>query len=75
MLSIVKEQPGFLGFESARESIGITVSYWSNLEAIKIWKENSEHKLAQKNGSLLWYQSYKVRICKIEQDYEFKKES
>ena len=34
MEQLAKEQPGFLGIESAREEIGITVSYWQSLEAI-----------------------------------------
>ncbi len=71
MLDLAHRQKGFLGVESARESIGITVSYWDSLEAIKNWKFNSEHKLAQKNGRNMWYKSFKVRICKVEKDYGF----
>jgi heme-degrading monooxygenase HmoA len=43
MLALASQQPGFLGFESARQEIGISVSYWSSLEAINSWKENSTH--------------------------------
>jgi len=35
MLELAKAQTGFMGVESARNEIGITVSYWENLEAIK----------------------------------------
>jgi heme-degrading monooxygenase HmoA len=34
MLELASEQPGFLGFESARQDIGISVSYWASVEAI-----------------------------------------
>lgn len=34
MEQLAKEQPGFMGLESARNEIGITVSYWESLEAI-----------------------------------------
>lgn len=34
MEKLAKTQEGFLGIESARKEIGITVSYWKNLEAI-----------------------------------------
>ena len=34
MLELALTQPGFLGFESARQEIGISVSYWATLEAI-----------------------------------------
>ncbi len=71
METLAKQQPGFLGIESARNEIGITVSYWQNLESIKIWKENLDHLTAQKKGREQWYSYYKVRICKVEREYGF----
>ena len=71
MVELAKEQKGFLGMETARSEIGITVSYWNSLEDIKIWKNNVEHKTAQKKGKEKWYAAYKIRICKVERDYEF----
>jgi heme-degrading monooxygenase HmoA len=68
---LAKQQPGFLGIESARNDIGITVSYWQSLESIKKWKENLDHLTAQKKGREQWYSYYKVRVCKVERDYEF----
>jgi heme-degrading monooxygenase HmoA len=69
MVELAAGQPGFLGVESARDGLGITVSYWESLEAIRAWKNNAEHKLAQKMGLEKWYSSYKTRICKVERDY------
>jgi len=57
--------------ESARNDIGITVSYWASEDAIRNWKANLDHQLAQKLGKENWYQAYKVRICKVERDYAF----
>lgn len=73
MDKLVKTQDGFLGYESARNELGITVSYWRDLESIKNWKNNSRHLSAQQNGRTIWYQSYKVRICLVERDYDFAK--
>ena len=70
MVELASKQPGFLGVESAREDIGITVSYWSDLESIKNWKANSEHQEAQKLGREKWYSSFKTRISKVERDYD-----
>jgi heme-degrading monooxygenase HmoA len=70
MVELAAQQPGFLGVESAREELGITVSYWSDLESIKAWKRNAEHLLAQKMGREKWYSSYKTRIARVERDYE-----
>ena len=69
MVQLAEQQSGFLGVESAREDVGITVSYWSNLESIKNWKANTEHLEAQKIGRKQWYASFKVRISKVERDY------
>jgi heme-degrading monooxygenase HmoA len=71
MEELVKNQAGYLGHESARESLGITVSYWKDLDSIRNWKKNSEHLFAQKEGREKWYSAYRVRICKVERDYEF----
>jgi heme-degrading monooxygenase HmoA len=69
MEELAKQQEGYLGIESARSEIGITVSYWKSLEAIKNWKTNADHQLAQKYGREKWYANYKVRISKVERDY------
>ena len=69
MVELASKQPGFLGVESAREDVGITVSYWSDLESIRQWKENAEHQEAQKLGHDKWYSSFKTRISKVERDY------
>lgn len=71
MVKLAKNQEGFLGLETARSDIGITVSYWQSIEAIANWKNNSEHLLAQNKGKDKWYKSYKIRICKVEREYEF----
>ena len=67
-----KQQEGYLGIESARNEIGITVSYWQSLGAIRNWKANADHLIAQKYGREKWYANYKVRICKVELDYGFR---
>jgi heme-degrading monooxygenase HmoA len=71
MVELARQQPGYLGYESSREQLGITVSYWKSLEDIRNWKKNSEHLFAQRQGRERWYQAYKTRICKVERDYGF----
>ena len=69
MVELAAQQPGFLGVESAREDLGITVSYWSDLESIKQWKAHAEHQVAQQMGMEKWYSSYKTRVALVERDY------
>ena len=71
MLEAAAKQPGYLGIESAREDLGITVSYWDSLESIAEWKKDSMHLMAQQAGRDKLYESYKIRICLVERDYEF----
>lgn len=73
MVLLAKEQPGYLGHESARDNLGITVSYWESLDAIKNWKQQSEHLQAQENGRNQYYDAYTTRICLVERDYHFEK--
>jgi len=74
MVEAASRQPGFLGVESAREELGITVSYWQSLEAIAAWKRDIDHLHAQRLGREKWYQAYKTRICKVERDYDFSRD-
>lgn len=74
MIEMAKKQSGFISVESARNEIGITVSYWKSLEAIANWKSNLEHQLAQQLGKEKWYEEYTVRIAKIEREYSFTSE-
>ena len=74
MVALAAQMDGFLGVESAREELGITVSYWETLEAIRAWKQHSEHLLAQTHGRQTWYAAYTTRICLVERDYSFQKE-
>jgi heme-degrading monooxygenase HmoA len=74
MIGLASSQDGFLGMESARAGLGITVSYWKDLDSIKKWRENSEHSIARGKGRSDWYQSFKVRIAWVERDYDFEKD-
>src|SRR6266850_5090470 len=73
MMALAAQQPGFLGVETVRDAdgVGITVSYWESLDAIKNWKRNEEHLVAQAKGKSDWYQQYRLRICKVEREYGF----
>ena len=73
MVELAQQQPGFLGVESARQEVGITVSYWESLDAIRAWKYHSEHVETRDNGRELWYTAFKTRICKVERDYGMEK--
>jgi heme-degrading monooxygenase HmoA len=70
VLELARQQPGFLGYEGARnaDGTGISVSYWDSLDAIRAWKNHPEHLLVQANADL-WYGDNRIRITKVERDY------
>ncbi|MDM5340943.1 antibiotic biosynthesis monooxygenase [Fictibacillus enclensis] len=72
MVELASQQKGFLGVESAHDGgLGITVSYWESLDAIKQWKEHSAHQVAQNRGKKEWYKNFALRVCKVERDNFF----
>ena len=71
MVRLASEQDGFLGIESAREEIGITVSYWRDLSSIQKWREHVQHTAARNKGRSEWYSAFKTRIARVERDYGF----
>ena len=61
MVELAQQQPGFLGVESARQEIGITVSYWKSLEAIKQWNHIAANAPLHKNQQLIiWKNTQKA---------------
>ncbi|HEY0813653.1 MAG TPA: antibiotic biosynthesis monooxygenase [Pseudonocardia sp.] len=63
------EQPGYLGIESAREQLGITVSYWRDEAAAQAWKQVAAHLVAQARGRAVWYADYRVRVAHVAREY------
>lgn len=69
MEHLARQQVGFLGIESAREEVGIYVSYWKDEQAARSWKQVSEHLIAQRHGRSIWYEDYRVRVAVVHRDY------
>ena len=71
MAELAAQQPGYLGVESTRgaDGLGITVSYWRDMESIAAWKSVAEHRIAQESGKRRWYEHFEVRIAKVERAY------
>jgi heme-degrading monooxygenase HmoA len=71
MEELAAKQPGYLGIESAREGLGITVSYWTDLDSIAAWRADVRHAAAQKAGRDRWYAAYSIRIARVERENAF----
>ncbi|RTL70931.1 MAG: antibiotic biosynthesis monooxygenase [Pseudonocardiaceae bacterium] len=69
MDALAARQPGYLGVESARDGVGITVSYWRDEESARAWKRVAEHVEAQRRGRAQWYVAYRVRVAEVVREY------
>jgi len=74
MEELAARQPGYLGFESARnpDGSGISLSYWDSLEAIREFKDVPAHSAFQARGRDTFYERYEVRVCSVERGYKFR---
>lgn len=71
MVTLAQQQPGFLGLEYAGGDVELTISYWDSPEAITRWRDHARHELARKSGREKWFRAFKVRVARVERDYEF----
>lgn len=69
MDELATQQPGYLGHETARDDVGITVSYWVDEDAARAWKQVAEHVVAQQRGRDVWYSDYRVRVASVLREY------
>lgn len=69
MEELAAQQPGYLGFESARSGLGIAVSYWRTDEDARAWKRVVDHAEAQRQGRARWYAAYRVRVATVDREY------
>ena len=73
MEALAAAQPGYLGIESARADVGITVSYWESEAAIAAWKANLDHTAARDLGRTHWYSGYTLRVARVDRAYSWTK--
>jgi len=74
MFALAQEQPGFLGFDTARtDGLGITVCYWKTEADIAAWKAQADHLAAQREGRARWYDAYELRVARVDRAYGFER--
>jgi heme-degrading monooxygenase HmoA len=71
MVELVRQQPGFLGVESARDAsgFGITTAYFADEASIANWRRQTEHAAARARGRSEWYEHFEVRVARVERAY------
>ena len=75
--AMLKEQlvkmPGFISIERFESLVNegklLSLSFWEKEEDLLFWKKNVEHMAAQKKGRASIFKDYRIRIAKVERDY------
>jgi heme-degrading monooxygenase HmoA len=66
-LQAVREQPGFLGYESFKhENRGSFISYWRHESDMADWARHPLHREAKELGIRRWYKYYHSILAKVE---------
>lgn len=71
MEALVASQPGYLGMDSARSGLGVTVSYWRDEHSIEAWRSHVEHAAVRERGRGRWYEQFSVKVARVERAYEW----
>jgi heme-degrading monooxygenase HmoA len=65
-IELAKKSPGFLGYESFKsDGRGSFISYWKDMESLRIWATNPDHIEAKKLGASKWYKYYHSEIAEV----------
>jgi heme-degrading monooxygenase HmoA len=76
MDALSRQQPGYLGIDSARgaDGLGITVSYWATEADAVAWKQVADHLGAQRLGRERWYREYTTRVATVSRSYSWQRD-
>lgn len=57
-------------FESVvKEGKYVSLSFWRDEDAVKVWKAHLDHKAAQQRGKDEIFSDYRIRVAKVLRDY------
>ena len=69
----IQNQPGFVSIERFRhiedDHRVVSISTWESEAAIKSWRENLTHRMAQKEGKASIFKTYRLRVAEVIRDY------
>ena len=71
LVESIKDIEGYLGHDSSKSDVGVTAIYFKDLESIDRWRKHPRHQFAKKLGISDFYDSYHIRIAKVEYDRGF----
>ncbi|MFV2032700.1 MAG: antibiotic biosynthesis monooxygenase [Gammaproteobacteria bacterium] len=70
---LVEQADGLLSLERF-QSLGnpqkfLSLSFWRDEDAVTAWRNNFDHRAAQKRGRAQVFQNYRLRVASVIRDY------
>lgn len=74
MRELVAQIPGFISIKAytGEDGEALDLVRFENEDALQVWKNQPEHREAQRRGREEFYDGYRVQACKVVRDYEFR---
>jgi heme-degrading monooxygenase HmoA len=67
LMEKARTAPGFVDVKSFTAADGerLTIVWWKDLETLRAWREDPEHRAAQAQGRALWYRYYDMEVAEV----------
>jgi heme-degrading monooxygenase HmoA len=77
MAALAPTMPGFVDVKSFKADDGerLTVVWWENEETLRGWREQAQHRVAQRMGRERWYEYYKLEVAEVIRTSQFERRS
>lgn len=71
--AFLETQEGLISIERFQSLVDenklLSLSFWKDEEAIKIWRNLFEHRMAQQKGRNELFSDYRIRVASVVRDY------
>ena len=73
MAERARNAPGFVDVKAYTAADGerLTVVRWRDLETLRQWREDPEHRVAQATGWARWYEFYEMEVAEVVRESHF----
>jgi heme-degrading monooxygenase HmoA len=72
---LAQKMPGYLSHKGfvAEDGERVTIVEFASEEAHRAWAQHAEHVAAKKKGRSTFYAEYKIQICAVQRESEFRR--
>jgi heme-degrading monooxygenase HmoA len=74
MLTLARQQPGFLDYVSVRDEDGqgLTITFWKDAGSVQAWRDHLEHAAARRRGRRDWYLDYDLCVATVHRSSDWR---